>query len=255
MMRRVKDPKGDHHNINIKVGDLPHLNLGDERVAIGVSAAVVGLAIGVIGVAIITRTRMNNLRRHVIAARKESESARQIAQNDIALAKQFGTTQVFKDLLPTCDNIDRALSASSSTSAQTFADDSSASLRSGIELTRKELLKVLAKHGVLPIPVSVGDVFNPDMCEAMLTQPIPTPSGGDGGDGSGDGSGDRSDDMHTCDNSDNSGGSDSSSSSSGSSATPPMAVAGSISGVFLPGYTMHQRVIRPVQVGVYRDDE
>jgi molecular chaperone GrpE (heat shock protein) len=83
-------------------------------------------------------------------------------------------------------------------------------------------MKVMAKHGVAVIPVAEGDMFNPDLCEAMLAQPLPSEQEQRAGS-------EESDDG-------------------------VVPVAGAISGVFLPGYSMHERVIRPAQVGVYRDE-
>lgn len=241
MIRRVRDQSGNHHCLHLKLGDLPALNLGDERFIIGLSGAAVGLATGAIITSIVARGRMINLRKHLIATRNEVESTRKISQNDVLLAKQFGTTNVFKDLLPTCDNIDRALASHPSSSSDNNRDSSSdwdrdSALRSGIELTRNELLKVLLKHGVAPIAVTPGDVFSPDLCEAMLAQPLPPLTS-----------------TPTPATTLASTSTEAVSGTETGTGTVAVAVAGTISGVFLPGYTMHDRVIRPAQVGVYRD--
>lgn len=243
MIRRFRDQNGDYC-LRVKLGDLPAYNLGDERFVIGFGGVTLGLATGAGVASVIARGRIGLLRRHLIAARNEVESTRKISQNDVRLAKQFGTTSVFKDLLPTCDNIDRALSASASISS-CDGDSKGSSLRSGLELTRKELLKVLQKHGVAPLDVTEGDVFSPDLCEAMLAQPLPALVN-----------------IGCEDEEDTNRNDDISKQKDTTRATGPVttsssseAVAGTISGVFLKGYSMHGRVIRPAQVGVYRDHE
>jgi hypothetical protein len=143
MFVRLREQSGNYC-LRLKLGDLPAFYLGDERLVIGIGGATLGLVAGAVTASIAARGRANTLRRHLIASRNETDSARKIAQNDVMLAKQFGTTSVFKDLLLTCDNIDRALSASTA-KALSSGDNSDAplsSLHSGIELTRNELLKV-----------------------------------------------------------------------------------------------------------------
>jgi molecular chaperone GrpE len=241
MITRVRHPSGSHHSLRLHLGlhhlDLPVLELElDERAVIAAAALVTGALVGAAGVTARNTSRLKSLRRHVAVAQKEVDSTRVIAMKDVEAAKQFGAARIFKDLLPTCDNLDRALTAaatsasgsisgslsgSASVSAAVSREGDACSLHSGIELTRKELLKVLAVHGVKPIPIAVGDKFSPDLCEAMMTKPLRgLEESVNGGDGDGD----------------------------------VDAAVDTVSDVFLPGYTLHDRVIRPVQVSVYKDD-
>ena len=241
MITRVRHPSGSHHSLRLHLGlhhlDLPVLELElDERAVIAAAALVTGVLVGAAGATARNTSRLTALRRHVAVAQKEVDSTRVIAMKDVEAAKQFGAARIFKDLLPTCDNLDRALTAaatsasgsgslsgSASVSAAVSREGDACSLHSGIELTRKELLKVLAVHGVKPIPIAVGDKFSPDLCEAMMTKPLrgleESVNGGDG----------------TVD-------------------VDAAAAVDTVSDVFLPGYTLHDRVIRPVQVSVYKDD-
>ena len=239
MITRVRHPSGSHHSLRLHLGlhhlDLPVLELElDERAVIAAAALVTGVLVGAAGATARNTSRLTALRRHVAVAQKEVDSTRVIAMKDVEAAKQFGAARIFKDLLPTCDNLDRALTAaatsasgsgslsgSASVSAAVSREGDACSLHSGIELTRKELLKVLAVHGVKPIPIAVGDKFSPDLCEAMMTKPLRgLEESVNGGDGTVDGS----------------------------------AAVDTVSDVFLQGYTLHDRVIRPVQVSVYKDD-
>lgn len=267
MILRERDHNGNQ-NLRLKMGDLPSFNLGDERVVLSAGGVLLGSAVGAVIATACAQKRVTTLRRHLLTARNEVESTRKIAKNDISLAKQFGTTSVFKDLLLTCDNIDRALASSSSGSDPTrhshtqsplaVSESSSLStLRSGIQLSQQELLKVLSKHGVSAIPVAVGDQFDPDVCEAMLSQPIPSDSR-EGGHGCGtdaiESAGKNESRVSECEILDGSvencrdcdkG------AVANSKVTIPVPVAGAVSEIFLPGYRMHGRVLRAARVGVW----
>jgi len=75
---------------------------------------------------------------------------------DRALATQ---ERLLRDLLPLADNLERALGHA------TPAEQRS-SLYSGIELTLKEFLATLEKHGVRRIE-ALGEPFNPELHEAI----------------------------------------------------------------------------------------
>jgi molecular chaperone GrpE len=76
-------------------------------------------------------------------------------------AHNFGHQNIVKDLLPTVDNLDRALSHSEDSEGGDLAG-----LLQGIELVRRELLGVLGKHGVEKIEAA-GVAFDPVVHEAM----------------------------------------------------------------------------------------
>jgi molecular chaperone GrpE len=77
-------------------------------------------------------------------------------------AHNFGHQNVVKDLLPTVDNLDRAIAHSSEGSG---GEDLQALLQ-GIELVRREFLGVLSKHGVTKIEAQ-QQPFDPAFHEAM----------------------------------------------------------------------------------------
>jgi molecular chaperone GrpE len=79
-----------------------------------------------------------------------------------------------RDLIPVYDNLRRALnSAADATGA---AD---AALVEGVELTLRELLNMLTKHGVTPIMPQIGDRFDPENHEALFEAPVPGTKAGD----------------------------------------------------------------------------
>jgi molecular chaperone GrpE len=65
------------------------------------------------------------------------------------------------------DNLKRALD-----SASDDARVQSAALIEGVELTLRELTNVMTKHGVKPISPAIGEMFDPQMHQAMFEAPV-----------------------------------------------------------------------------------
>ena len=80
-------------------------------------------------------------------------------------AHNYGNQNVFKDLLPTVDNLDRAMEHSADAAEGSRGEDLQALLQ-GIELVRREIQGVLGKHGVTKIEAA-GQLFDPAIHEAM----------------------------------------------------------------------------------------
>jgi molecular chaperone GrpE len=76
-------------------------------------------------------------------------------------AHNYGHQNLVKDLLPSVDNLERALSHTEDSEGTDLAV-----LLQGIELVRRELLGVLGKHGVEKIEAA-GAAFDPLVHEAM----------------------------------------------------------------------------------------
>ena len=76
-------------------------------------------------------------------------------------ALSYGHEIVVKDLLPVVDNLERAIEHASASSGADFEG-----MLQGVELVRRELLAVLAKHGVSSIEAE-GEVFDPNLHEAL----------------------------------------------------------------------------------------
>lgn len=76
-------------------------------------------------------------------------------------AHTYGHEQVVKDLLAVVDNLERAIEHASASSGADFEG-----MLQGVDLVRRELLGVLAKHGVGPIEAE-GEVFDPNLHEAL----------------------------------------------------------------------------------------
>jgi molecular chaperone GrpE len=77
--------------------------------------------------------------------------------------RKYANQALLKDLLPVVDNLDLAIN---STGGQSEIEKS---LLEGLEITRKEILKVLEKYHVTPIE-AVGRPFDPEYHEAAMRQ-------------------------------------------------------------------------------------
>lgn len=100
-----------------------------------------------------------------LAAEFENYKKRMKNEQD-KLAKYAGES-ILRDLLPTVDNLERALeTANNQAGAQGDAESRLKGLLEGVELTRKSLMATLERFGVTPVE-SLGHPFNPNEQEAM----------------------------------------------------------------------------------------
>ena len=106
----------------------------------------------------------------------EMENLRKRTEREVADARSYGITSFARDVLGVADNMRRALDAGGSELRQT-ADAHVTALLDGIELTDRELNKVLEKHGVRKLEPQ-GEKFDPHLHQAMYEVPdASVPSG------------------------------------------------------------------------------
>jgi molecular chaperone GrpE len=89
------------------------------------------------------------------------ENFRKRAAREQQAAERRGVAKVVKELLPALDNLERALAA-------TNADDQ---LAEGIRLVQAELHAAMARVGIENFSPK-GEPFDPNVHEAMATQPV-----------------------------------------------------------------------------------
>ena len=99
-----------------------------------------------------------------LAAEFENYKKRMKNEQD-KLAKYAGEG-ILRDLLPTVDNLERALSQGQGAEGQGDAESRLKGLLEGVELTHKSLLATLERFGATPVE-SLGQPFNPNEQEAM----------------------------------------------------------------------------------------
>ncbi|HEV7477469.1 MAG TPA: nucleotide exchange factor GrpE [Burkholderiales bacterium] len=99
----------------------------------------------------------------------EMENMRRRTDRQVADAREYGITAFARDVLAVADNMNRALSAIDPQLRET-ADAGLKSLLEGVELTERELLNVLEKHGVKRFEPT-GEKFDPNLHQAMYEVP------------------------------------------------------------------------------------
>ena len=93
----------------------------------------------------------------------EFENYKKRSAREIQDFRKFANQELVRDLLPILDNLDLALKSASE------QDKAETGLLEGIELTRKEILRVLEKHNVKQIE-ALGMPFDPSFHEAVMRE-------------------------------------------------------------------------------------
>ncbi len=102
----------------------------------------------------------------LLRALAEMENLRKRTEREVLDARIYGITVFARDILTVADNMHRALNALD-TELRERADQSVKALLDGVELTERELLNVLEKHGVKKLD-PLGQKFDPNRHQAML---------------------------------------------------------------------------------------
>jgi molecular chaperone GrpE len=102
----------------------------------------------------------------------EMENLRRRTEREVADARTYGITAFARDILAVADNMDRALQALD-TEIRAKADAGVKALLDGVELTERELLKVMEKHGIARVE-PMGQKFDPNLHQAMFEVPDPS---------------------------------------------------------------------------------
>ncbi|KAF0137996.1 MAG: molecular chaperone GrpE [Xanthobacteraceae bacterium] len=114
------------------------------------------------------RAERDELRDKFMRVLADAENSRKRAERDRREAEMYGGTRLARDLLPVYDNLSRALQAIPEESRA-----ASSALIEGVELTLRELSNVMAKHGITMISPAVGDMFDPQLHQAMFEAALP----------------------------------------------------------------------------------
>src|ERR687888_2810364 len=101
----------------------------------------------------------------------EMENLRKRTERQVADARDYGIAGFARDILAVADNMERALGALDA-DLREKADAGTKALLDGVELTERELLKVLEKHGVKKFD-PLGEKFDPNLHQAMYQVPDP----------------------------------------------------------------------------------
>ena len=113
----------------------------------------------------------------VLRTLAEMENLRKRTEREVSDMRQYGIASFARDVLAVADNMERALEALDAELRET-ANPAIKTLLDGVELTERELLKVLEKHGVKKFEPQKGDKFDPNLHQAMYELPDPTQPAG-----------------------------------------------------------------------------
>jgi molecular chaperone GrpE len=108
------------------------------------------------------RRERDELKEQLLRRRAEFENFRKRVERERQQAGTEAVAAVLKAIVPVLDNLDRALEA----------EGTDASLREGVELTRRELLAILESQGVA-IEDPQGKPFDPERHQALAHEPVP----------------------------------------------------------------------------------
>jgi molecular chaperone GrpE len=101
-----------------------------------------------------------------LRAAAETENVRKRARRDVEAAQARGVARLVREILPSLDNLERALAAAEAEEA-----DAEHHLTKGIRLVQQELLGALTRVGIEPYSPQ-GEAFDPHLHEAVAQQPV-----------------------------------------------------------------------------------
>jgi molecular chaperone GrpE len=113
-----------------------------------------------------------DLRDRLLRALAEMENLRRRTEKQVADERVYGIASFARDMLGVADNMRRALEAVTP-EMRASADTGVKALIEGVELTERELLRVLEKHGVKKLE-PLGAKFDPNLHQAMYEVPDPS---------------------------------------------------------------------------------
>jgi molecular chaperone GrpE len=107
------------------------------------------------------RRERDELRDQLLRRRADFENYRRRVERDRHAAAQDALAAVFREVVTTVDNLERALES----------EGGPEKLREGVELTHRELLGLLESHDVVVLD-PLGEPFDPTVHQALLHEPV-----------------------------------------------------------------------------------
>jgi molecular chaperone GrpE len=111
----------------------------------------------------------SDLKDRLLRTLAEMENLRRRTEKEVADARTYGVTNFARDILAVADNMERAMKALDDEIRQK-SDAGVNALLDGLELTERELIKVMEKHGVKKLEPQ-GQKFDPNLHQAMVELP------------------------------------------------------------------------------------
>ena len=114
----------------------------------------------------------DQLRDQLLRTAAEMENLRKRTEREVADTRSYAIAGFARDMLVATDNLARALVVIPAEARET-ADGTLKSLIEGIEMTEREMQRLLQKNGVVPI-LAEGEKFDPHRHQAMFEVPDPS---------------------------------------------------------------------------------
>ncbi len=108
------------------------------------------------------RAEASELQDKLLRMAAEFENYKKRMERDRGLALKFAEEGIIKELLPSIDNLERAIEQGQKT-------DNAGHLLEGVEMTLKGLVASMGKFEVKPLE-SIGQVFDPNIHEALAME-------------------------------------------------------------------------------------
>jgi molecular chaperone GrpE len=108
------------------------------------------------------RKERDDYRDQALRSRAEFANYQKRSKQQADADRIYAVGSLAKDLLDPLDNLSRAVDALRASGAE--------GITAGLDMVQRQLLEVLAKHGVEPI-TALGEPFDPNRHEALVQQP------------------------------------------------------------------------------------
>jgi molecular chaperone GrpE len=112
-----------------------------------------------------------DLKEKLLRTLADMENLRRRTEREIADARTYAVTNFARDMLNVADNFQRAID-SVPAEAREAGDPALKALIEGVELTEREMLKILERYGVKRLDPQ-GEKFDPNLHQAMFEVPNP----------------------------------------------------------------------------------
>lgn len=112
------------------------------------------------------QSEVAELKDRLVRSLAETENVRRRAEKDKADASAYGVTAFARDMLNVSDNLRRALD----TAPEDVAEDMKGFVE-GVDMTERELLNILERHGIKKVEPEVGEKFDHKFHQAMFEVP------------------------------------------------------------------------------------
>jgi molecular chaperone GrpE len=115
------------------------------------------------------KTELATLKDQALRAMADADNVKKRAEREVLAAKTYGVEKFAQDVLSVSDNLARALLTIDEAARDSLGDNAK-NLLEGLELTEKNLMLVLARHGVIAVP-GKGSKFDPNVHQAIANIP------------------------------------------------------------------------------------